>query len=65
MLPLASLAVRFATTEKKLHKLNLLKTSKNVDMYNKCPVLKDLHFKTLLPLHRSLRSLKLPPQLMF
>ena len=44
VLPLASLAVRFATTGKPLHKRNLLKTSKTADMYNKCPVLKDLRF---------------------
>ena len=44
ILPLASLAVRFAITGKPSHKQNLLKTSKTVDMYNKCPVLKDLHF---------------------
>ena len=44
VLPLASLAVCFATTGETLHKQNLRKTSKTVDMYNKCPVLKDLHF---------------------
>ena len=42
ILPLASLAMRFATTGKPSHKQNLLKTSKTVDTYNKCPVLKDL-----------------------
>ena len=66
VLPLASLAVRFATTGKPSHKQNLLKTSKTVETYNKCLVLKDLHsIKTLLFSHRSLRSLKLSPQLMF
>ena len=44
MLSLASLAVHFDTTGKPLHKQNLLKISKTVDMYNKCPVLKDVHF---------------------
>ena len=44
ILPLASLAVRFATTGKLSHKQNLLKTSKTVETYNKCPVLKDLYF---------------------
>ena len=44
ILPLASLAVHFAITGKPSHKQNLLKTSKTVDLYNKCPVLKDLHF---------------------
>ena len=32
--PLASLAVCFATTRETLHKQNLRKTSKTVDMYN-------------------------------
>ena len=63
VLPLASLAVGFATTGKPLHKRNLLKTSKTVNMYNKCQVFTSI--KTLLPSHRSMRSLKLPPQLMF
>ena len=31
-------------TGKPSHKQNLLKTSKTVETYNKCPVLKDLHF---------------------
>ena len=44
ILPLASLAVRFAITGKPSYKQNLLKTSKTAGMYNKCPVLKDLHF---------------------
>ena len=47
MLPIESLAVRFATTGKKMHRRNLLKTSKTVDMYNRCPVLKDLHFNQI------------------
>ena len=34
ILPLASLAVRFATTGKPSHKQNLLKTSKTVETYN-------------------------------
>ena len=61
-IPLASLAVRFATTGKPSNKQNLLKTSKTVDTYNKCLVLKIFtSIKTLLPSHRSLR---LSPQLM-
>ena len=36
--------LRFATTGKPSHKQNLLKTSKTVETYNKCPVMKDLHF---------------------
>ena len=44
ILSLASLAVYFAITGKPSHKQNLLKTSKTVETYNKCPVLKDRHF---------------------
>ena len=67
VLPLASLAVRFATTGKPLHKRNLLKTSKTeltcttiVQSWN---IFSSI--KTQLPSHRTVRSLKLSPQLMF
>ena len=44
ILRLTPLALSFATTGKPSHKQKLLKTSKTVEKYNKCPVLKDLQF---------------------
>ena len=69
ILPFASLPVRFATQywEAFTQAKPPGKTSKTVDMcttnLQSWKILTSL--KTLLPLHRSLRSLKLPSQLMF